>query len=140
MRTAFSVLARRATHSVASKRAPPAPCVTFVKNLSGPGAVDAPDGTSDATRVEDKKQVDQIIDYAAEHEDKDKIEFEHKQQMRGVDSPDGTSEAMNEEDMKQVDEIIDYASKHEDKDKIEYEHKMDKAVRDEHARDPEKDW
>lgn len=103
-------------------------------------AVDAPDGTSDAMRAENLKQVDDIIDYAAEHEDKKSVEFKHKMKIRGVDAPDGTSDAMRAENLKQVDDIIDYAAEHEDKDKIEYEHKMDDAVRKERARDPEHDW
>jgi hypothetical protein len=103
-------------------------------------AVDAPDGTSDAMRRENLNQVNRIINFAAEHEDKDHVRFEHQQAIRGVDAPDGTSDAMLEEDLKEVDEIIDYAAKHEDKEHIEYEHKMEDAVRKKHARDPERDW
>jgi hypothetical protein len=103
-------------------------------------AVDAPDGTSDAMRRENLKQVNEIIDYAAEHEDKDKVRLEHQQAIRGVEAPDGTSDVMQKEDLKTVEEIIDYAAKHEDKEHVEYEHKMENAVRKEQARDPERDW
>ena len=85
-------------------------------------AVDAPDGTSDAMRKENLKQVNQIIDFAAEHEDKDKIEYEHKMSIRGVDAPDGTSDDMSKENVKQAFETIEYEAKY--KDQIEEAHKM----------------
>jgi len=70
-------------------------------------AVDAPDGTSDAMRKENLKQVNQIIDYAATHEDKEQILFDHKMSMRGVEAPDGTSDAMRLENLKQAKRIIE---------------------------------
>ena len=126
-------------------------------------AVDAPDGTSDAMRIENLKQAKRIIENVHDKEEfvgvdapdgtsdamrmenlkqaKRIIENVHdKEEFVGVDAPDGTSEAMQMENMKQVEEIIDYAAEHEDKDKINYEHKMENAVRKEQARDPERDW
>lgn len=91
--------------------------------------VEAPDGTSDAMRMENLKQAKRIIENVHD-----------KEEFVGVEAPDGTSDAMQMENLKQVDEIIDYAAEHEDKDKIKYEHKMEKAVRKEQARDPERDW
>jgi hypothetical protein len=41
-------------------------------------AVDAPDGSADAGTKEDMEEVNHIIKDAAEHEDKDKIELQHK--------------------------------------------------------------
>lgn len=77
-------------------------------------AVDAPDGTSDAMRRENLKQVSQIIDFAAEHEDAAKIAEAHAQSIRGVEAPDGTSDAMRLENLKQVNETIGYVVNHEE--------------------------
>lgn len=41
-------------------------------------AVDAPDGLPDARTKEEMAEIDHIIQDAAEHEDKDKIEYQHK--------------------------------------------------------------
>jgi hypothetical protein len=41
-------------------------------------AVDAPDGIADAGTKEEMEEVNHIIQDAAEHEDKDKIDFQHK--------------------------------------------------------------
>jgi predicted protein tyrosine phosphatase len=120
MKTSLSLLARRATWTASRMTAARPSAVTFAKCSFS----DAPDGTSDAQRAEDKKQVDQIIDYAASHEDKDAILKEHKEKMQGVDSPDGETDAMRAENQKQVDDIIDYAATHEDKDKILEDHKL----------------
>ena len=38
-----------------------------------PLAVDAPDGESDAIHEQDLQAVEQVIDYAADHEDKEKV-------------------------------------------------------------------
>jgi hypothetical protein len=50
-------------------------------------AVDAPDGTSDAMRAENLKQVDQIITFAASHEDREAILEQHKRKIQGVEAP-----------------------------------------------------
>lgn len=50
-------------------------------------AVEAPDGTSDAMMQEEMKQVANIIDEAALHEDREEIAAQHK--VYAVDSPDG---------------------------------------------------
>jgi hypothetical protein len=65
-------------------------------------------------RAEDMKQVEEIIDYAASHEDKEAILEEHKMKIRGIEAPDGTSDAMRIEDMKEVDETIGYTVTHKD--------------------------
>jgi len=44
-------------------------------------AVDSPDGDSDAHMADEMAEVDNIINFAAEHEDKKKIEKEHKLQQ-----------------------------------------------------------
>jgi hypothetical protein len=59
------------SHQIASLKA-------LLKQVQGTFAVDAPDGTSDAQLREGLKEVDQIIDYAAEHEDTKKINKRHE--------------------------------------------------------------
>jgi hypothetical protein len=51
---------------------------TILTNAKNGYAVDAPDGTSDAQVKEGLKQVNQIIDHAAAHEDADKVDKHHK--------------------------------------------------------------
>ena len=50
----------------------------MMKQAKGTFAVDAPDGLPDARIKEEMAEINNIIQDAAEHEDKDKIEYQHK--------------------------------------------------------------
>jgi hypothetical protein len=138
------VMARKASPSLAtqSHRATQlwfstAPKQTF--------AVDAPDGTSDALLKEELHEVENIIDFAAAHEDADAVNklhaaLEDAKKIIGVEAPDGTSDALLKGEEKEVEEIINFAATHEDKDKINKIHELMDAVKKERVRDPEHDW
>jgi hypothetical protein len=112
-------------------------------------AVDAPDGTPDDAVKRNLKEVEQIIEYAATHENVDMINKQHAlveaeraadRKIFAVDAPDGSADYQLKEGFKEVDQIIDFAATHEDVKNINYRHGMEQAVREERARDPEHDW
>jgi hypothetical protein len=112
-------------------------------------AIDAPDGTADDAVKRNLKEVEQIIEYAAAHEDIDMITKQHELQAAeqaanskifAVDGPDGSADYQLKEGLKEVDQIIDFAATHEDVKMINYRHEIEQAVREERARDPEHDW
>mmetsp|Transcript_31990 Transcript_31990/g.95807 ORF Transcript_31990/g.95807 Transcript_31990/m.95807 type:complete len:120 (-) Transcript_31990:519-878(-) len=67
--------------------------LSFRMQSSAPYAVDAPDGEHDKEDLEEhKKGVDDIVNFAASHEDADKINADHAAgagKVFAVDAPDG---------------------------------------------------
>jgi succinate dehydrogenase flavin-adding protein (antitoxin of CptAB toxin-antitoxin module) len=101
-------------------------------------AVDAPDGTPDYELKRGLKEVDQIIDFAAEHEDLDEVIHEHQAERKerararkifAVESPDGTPDYELKRGLKEVDQIIAFAGEHEDLDEILREHQTERKER-----------
>jgi uncharacterized protein (DUF433 family) len=112
-------------------------------------AVEAPDGTSDELLQVEMHEVEEIIDFAAAHEDVEMIKKKHEveaaaqaeaRKIFAVEAPDGTSDELMQVEMHEVEEIIDYAADHEDVAKIKKRRENEEAVRKEQARDPEHDW
>jgi hypothetical protein len=98
-------------------------------------AVDAPDGISDDEMWVDMEAVDNIIDFAAEHEDVAKVNKQHEQdeearaqnlRVLAVDAPDGMSDDEFKIDLEAVQNIIDFAAEHEDADAIVLKHKRER--------------
>jgi len=92
-------------------------------------AVDSPDGDSDALRDVELHEVEDIVDFAASHEDVDAVNKLHHDQdeakkIFAVDSPSGDSDALLSEEIHEVDDIIDYAASHEDKNFVDNLHEL----------------
>lgn len=153
MRSSFVSVARRVTY-VASKRAASAPLQARVVVLTcerarpaatvactntiwkavksstptPPYAVDAPDGEHDLEDLEEHGAgVEGIVDFAAEHEDANKINMSHDAGTGSgafaVDAPDGEHDLEDlEEHAAGVENMIDFASKREDVDEINASH------------------
>lgn len=106
--------------------------------------VSAPDGTSDDMNKSDMDAIDEIIEYAKTHENKEAIDSIHAEEIRAkedaakiiaVDGPDGIADVTVQlgfqEDMQVIDEVIEYAKIHENKAEIEKLHAMkDRAIQD----------
>jgi succinate dehydrogenase flavin-adding protein (antitoxin of CptAB toxin-antitoxin module) len=100
-------------------------------------AVEAPDGTPDYELKRGLKEVEQIIDFAAEHEDLDEVIHEHQAERKerararkifAVEAPDGTPDYELKRGLKEVDEIIDFAAEHEDADMVKKQHEIEEAA------------
>lgn len=90
-------------------------------------AVDAPNGEHDLEDVEEHaKAVEEIIEFAASHENPDEINALHetgKPEFYAVDAPNGEHDLEDvEEHKKGVEEIIEFAATHENADEINAMH------------------
>lgn len=98
-----------------------------------PFAVEAPDGSSEALMDAERHEVDEIIDHAAQFENRTYVQNLHDQQevatrTFAVDAPDGEADDIHEEDVHAVEDIIDYAAEHEDKEEVLFSHKAEEEV------------
>ena len=100
-------------------------------------AIDAPDGSCDYEANMNRSEIKKIIDFAAEHEDIDKVLEDHqkdrwdrKQAMKlsAVDGPDGFSDDEMMIDQDAVDKIIDDAADNEDIAAIHRQHEEEEQA------------
>lgn len=119
---------------------------SFMSSYSNPFAVDSPEGVNtDMEHAENLQWDNQVID--AEFESggaaklqASRLEFANSPNVVAVDSPDGMSDAEVMDNLQWEKEVLDHAAKHEDFTKVHEKHRADQQVREEQARDPERDW
>jgi hypothetical protein len=100
-------------------------------------AVEAPDGSSDALLNAELHEVEDIVDYAATHENADMINRQHAEEaalvadgMRtfAVEASDGSSDAELDAELHEVEDIVEFAAMHEDVDMINSQHAEEAAL------------
>jgi hypothetical protein len=114
-----------------------------------PFGVESPDGLADMEQQENLPWVDNqgVIDTSIAHNEAayalaKLLAAREAAAARAVavDAPDGYADYELLDNLRWDEEVIEYAAGHEDMAKVHQRHRGNQQVREEQARDPERDW